>query len=321
MKKPDPIEQTLDRLSQLCDEPKQVVVEELRRALNHRSNLVAAKAAKIAGELRLTELMPDLAAGFERFMADPVRLDKRCAAVTEAAAALYEMDCLDPQIYLRGIRHVQFEASYGPPVDEAAKLRAQCALGLIRTSHPDAFPNVVDLLADPQPQARIGAVRALAACGGEKGVLLLRFKVLTGDREAEVLGECFAGLLEADFDRSLEFVRRYVDSEDEEIAETAILALATQRRPEAFAVLREKWERTVTGSLRQTLLAAMGTARLDEATDFLLGLVGEASVPTAVEVIKTLAHYHNDERVRAAIKKIVDARNDRQLAAAFQAEF
>ena len=321
MKKPDPIEQILDRLSQLRGEAKPVAVAELRHALRHRSNLVAAKAAKIGGELRLTELLPDLSECFERFMADPARLDKRCAAVTEVVTELYQMDCLDPAIYLRGITHVQFEASFGKPVDEAAKLRAQCALGLVRTNHPEAFTRIVDLLADPEPQARIGAIRALAACGGDKGILLLRFKVLTGDREAEVLGECFTGLLEADFERSLELVRGYVDAEDDEIAETAILALGMQRRAEAFAVLRDKWERTVDHSLRKTLLTAMATARLDPATDFLIELVQGASVPTAVETIKALAHYHNDERVRSEVKAAVEERSDKPLIDAFRQEF
>jgi HEAT repeat protein len=321
MPKPDPIEQLLDRLSQLRTEPKSVVLPELQKTLKHRSNLIAAKAAKIAGELRIAELVPDLVNAFERFMADPAKLDKRCAATTEIVAALYEMDTLDPALYLRGIVHVQREASYGPPVDVAAKLRAQCALGLVRTNHPEALTRVVDLLADPEPQARIGAIRALAACAGDNGALLLRFKVLIGDSNPDVLSECFTGLLESDFSGSLGLMRRLIESENESTAESAILALGTQRHSEAFAILREKFERTIGADLRKTLLTAMATMRIDEATGFLISLVGDASIPTAVETVKALARYHNEERVRTAAQSAAAARGDSRLSKAIADEF
>ncbi|HUN80837.1 MAG TPA: HEAT repeat domain-containing protein, partial [Phycisphaerae bacterium] len=240
---------------------------------------------------------------------------------TEIVSALYQMDYLEPEIYLRGIRHVQLEGSFGPPVDEAAKLRAQCALGLVRTTHPEVMPRVVDLLADPEPHSRIGAIRALTACGGDRGALLLRFKAHVGDPEADVLGECLAGLLQSDFEQSLELVRKFVDSEDDDIAEVAILTLGQQRHPEAFAILREKWERTVDAEKRKTLLTAMATARLDEATDFLIGLVGEAGVLTAAETIKVLARYHNDEKVRERVKAAVEERGERKLEDALRESF
>jgi HEAT repeat protein len=321
MKKVDPVEQMLDRLSELRGQRTPAAIEEFRRALKHRSNLIAAKAAKIVRELRITELLPDLIECFARFMRDPAKLDKRCAAVTEVVSALYEMDYLEPEIYIRGIRHVQLEASFGPPVDEAAKLRAQCALALVRTLHSEALPRVVDLLADPEPQARIGAIRALAACGGDKGALLLRFKARIGDREANVFGECLAGLLHADFDHSLELVRNFVDNEDDEIAEVTILTLGQQRRPEAFEILREKYERTVDRSLRKTLLTAMATARLDQATDYLIRLIGDAEGPTAAEVVKLLARFHNDQGIRERVKTAVDNRREKLLTEAFHQEF
>lgn len=321
MKKADPTEQFLDRLSQLRADRSATAVDELRQALQHRSNLVAAKAAKITGELRITDLVSDLVTSFNRFMRDPAKLDKRCAAITEIATALYDMDYLDPGLYLRGIRHVQLEASFGPSVDEAAKLRAQCALALVRTQHAEVFPRVVDLLADPQPQARIGAIRALATCGGEKGTLLLRFKARIGDREADVFGECLSGLLDADFDDSIELVRQFVDSENDEIAEVAILTLGQQRRSEAFAILREKWQNTVDAATRKTLLTAMATARSDEATEFLIQLVADTGIATATEIINSLARYHNDERVREQLRAVVQERGDKKLIDLFRQEF
>jgi hypothetical protein len=127
---------------------------------------------------------------FNKLMADAPQLDKRCAATTEIVSALYELNYEEPAPYFTGLKHVQMEASFGPPVDEAAKLRAVSAQGLVRTRHPDALTEVMQLLVDREPAARIGAVRALAVNGGEAGLLLLRLKVLTGDAESAVLGVC-----------------------------------------------------------------------------------------------------------------------------------
>src|SRR3954447_1215379 len=170
MKKTDAIEQALERLAALRTESDAAVVAaELRKALKDRSNLVVAKAAKIAGELRVAEVIPQVVAAFERLMANPAKLDKRCAATFEIASTLHALDYTEPEVYLRGIRHVQKEASFGPPVDEAAKVRAQCALGLVRTRHREALTEVTELLADKEAHARVGAIRALALNGGEAG--------------------------------------------------------------------------------------------------------------------------------------------------------
>jgi hypothetical protein len=226
----DPIEQALNQLACLkAIPPSPELIHKLRSFLRNRSNLVVAKAAKISGEGRLTVLIPDLVAAFHKRMADPQRLDKRCAAVTEIVAARYEMDYLEPDVYRTGIAHIQIEPSYGDPIDVAAQLRGLCAQGLVRTSQPGALAAAVSLLVDPEPPARIGAARALASNGGDSGELVLRLKVLTGDREPEVLAECFTGLLASPSDAVLDFVARFIDSEDEAVAEVAILTLGAAR--------------------------------------------------------------------------------------------
>src|SRR5215467_506900 len=140
MKKVDPTEQALDRLAILRNEAASpAIVQELRAFLKNRSNLVIAKAAKVAGKARMMELVPDLVEAFERLMKNPAKLDKGCSALTEITDALYEMDYVEPEIYLRGIHHVQMEGSFGPPVDAAAKLRGLSALGLARTRFPNAL--------------------------------------------------------------------------------------------------------------------------------------------------------------------------------------
>ncbi len=312
----DPVQSGLERLSELrtVNDPS-VVATELRKALRDRSNLVVAKAAKIAGEMSVKDVVPELVAAFERLMVNPAKLDKRCAATHEIATALYALDYTEPEVYLRGIRHVQKEASFGPPVDEAARLRAQCGMGLARTAYPEVMSALADLLCDKEPQARVGAIRALATNGGEAGWLLLRVKALTGDDDPEVMAECFAGLLAADFARSLPFVAKFMDDERDAVAESAILSIGAQRRIEAFEVLREKWDRSVYSDARKTLISALGMLRVDEATEFLLELLESASVATAEEIVRVLVTYHGENRVMERLKKIVESRGSEELSA------
>jgi HEAT repeat protein len=209
------------------------------------------------------------------------------------------------------------EASFGPPVDEAAKLRAQCALGLVRTRHPQAMTAVANLLADKQPHARVGAIRALATNGGEAGILLLRYKAIIGGDDPEVLAECFTGLLASDFTRSLPFIATFMDSEDEDVSQSAILAIGSQHRPEAFSALREKWDRSLYSEIRGTLLTAVAMVRVDEATDFLIELLGSSATPTAIQVTRVLAAYHREERIRERVKEVIQERGSVELRTAF----
>jgi hypothetical protein len=321
MKKPDPIETALDKLADLRKADRELAARELRAYLGNRSNLVVAKAARVAGELRISELVPDLCAAFNRFMKNPQQLDKRCVAITEMTSALYEMDYREPEIYRQGLKHVQKEGSFGPPVDTAAAMRGMSAQGLVRTGYINALAEVVQLLVDPEPPARLGAVRALASNGGDAGVLLLRLKVLTGDTEPEVLGECFAGLLAAAPEQSLSFVAKYVDDQDETTSEVAAWALGESRLPTAFAVLKEKWERTVGRSSRQVLLAAMAASRLEESIEFLRSLLETRSSQTAADVIAALAIYKGNESIKESVASVVRRRCDKALIDKFEHHF
>lgn len=322
MSKPDPVQRALERLGELRHSSlSDQVISELRHGLHNRSNLVIAKAAKVAGELQAKALVPDLVAAFHNLMADPLRLDKRCAALTKIVTALYELDCDDPDPYLVGLRHIQLEGSFGPPVDVAAKLRGLCAQGLLRTRYPNALDEVVRLLVDREPEARIGAVKALATNGGEAGFLLLRLKVHIGDREPEVLAECFAGLLAAAPERSLTFIGEYVDAADEAVAEVAILALGESRNERALEILKDKWQRTVRGPLLHVLLVAMACSRLEPAVAYLLSIAAEADPRTAAQAIEALATYRSSERVRSSLQKVVQQRNQQVVTAAFARHF
>jgi HEAT repeat protein len=321
LKKPDPVEQALDRLAVLKNEAVgPSVVTELKTFLKNRSNLVVARAAKTIGQIHATELAPELVAAFHRLMENPSKLDKGCAAAMEIVSALYELDYVEPEIYLLGIHHVQMEGSFGPPVDAAAKLRGISALGLARTRHPAALDEIVSLLVDEWPEARIGAVRALATNGGSAGALLLKFKILTGEKDPDVLVECLSGLLAA-AERSLPFVGSLMDSGDTNLAEAALLALGSSRLPGALSLLTSKWERAAAGPLRKIVLMAIAMVRSDAAIEFLLTLLAESTSAIAKDVIAALALFRDNERVRGQVESVVTRRNEKSVDEAFRQTF
>jgi len=321
MSKSDPIEGALNAIGELRGSSSERLTKELPKYLKHRSNLVVAKAAKLAGELRVSQIVPDLVNAFDRLMKDPAKLDERGAALTEIVAALYELDYLEPNLYRQSLRHVQREGSYGPPVDTAAKLRGISAQGLLRTRHPRRLEEVLPLLVDLEPAARLGAVRGLATNGGDAGLLLLRLKVLTGDADPDVLGECFSALLSAVPEQSLPFVVPFIDSDSESTAEAAIWALGETRLQAALDVLREKWERTLDRDMRKVLVSAIAASRLPQSLDFLYAQLRQANLQTATDVLEILAPYAASEAITRAVHSAIEERGQKSLMESFRQQF
>jgi len=222
----DAVEERLEALAHLRRDPDpDALVAGLRSALHDPSAQVVARAARLAAELARPELGPDLAAAFHRLLDNPRTRDPGCAAKTSLAAALVDLGLPEVEALRRGIRHVQWEPVYGGRVDAAAELRAHCAVGLAATAVREIMSDLADLLADPEPVARSGAIRAIAASGRVEGPALLRFKARLGDDDGGVLGEAYAALLAIDPEASLEVVAEALDHEDDVVAEAAALAL------------------------------------------------------------------------------------------------
>lgn len=281
----------------------------MARHLNSKTNLLAAKAARLAGEWEAAEWAPELVAAFERFLVNPETTDKRCEAKIEILKTLCKLEHPSPAIFLRGIRHVQMEASWGKAVDTAAEVRALSAMGLAQTNYPDALEAILPLLLDQERDARIGAVRAIGASGLPGDTLLLRLKALSGD-EPEVLGECLGALLRAAPDSSVEFVAQFLDRHDEAVAEAAALALGDSRVEMAFEVLRDAFERTRVRSRRRTLLVAVALLRRERAIDHLLDLVKNGDDQTSADAAAALALYAQDPNLR---ERLDQARNARSI--------
>lgn len=289
--------------------------------LRNKSNFVVAAAAATAERLEAGVLAADLVEAFERLIPNAAKLDPGCKATIAIAQALVQLEDAAARVFFAGIRHVQKEGSYGPPVDVAAPLRGLCARGLARMGHPDALLECVTLLADPEIPARVGAIRAIADSGRPDGVLLLRLKALLGDKEMEVTAECFGALLSLDPAGSLEFVAKFLHSGAEELAEQAALALGESRLPAAFPILSEAWENGGAREQRRTLLVAIAMLRNDEALEFLLTRLRDESGPVAADALAGLAFYARDEAIMARVQEIISQCGDVALEAVFAREF
>jgi HEAT repeat protein len=301
--------------------PRPAAATELRPYLRHKSNLVVAKAAKLARDFELPELQPELAAAFERFMHDPAKTDRGCSAKTEIAGALEALGATEAAVFLAGIHHVQMEGSFGPPVDTAPALRAACAMGLVHMNHPDAVVEIVTLLMDREVDARIGAVRALAYSGGPEAVPLLRLKALQPDPSVDVIGECFTALLAITPGASVDFVAPYLDAPDAAIAEAAALALGESHHSGAIEALKDRWRPFVPEPLRRSLLTGLALARAENAFEFLYSLIETSSETIGAEVISSLAVYRHDDRIRSRIGALVASRPSKVLQAALDTGF
>ncbi len=124
------MERKLEALGALRLSP-QDAAEPLRKALKDRSNYLVSKAAALAAELHLTELVPDLVQAFDRCMLDAVKTDPQCWAKNAIVKALKDLNHDDPAVFLRGMEHVQMEPVWGGSVDTAIVLRGACALALV----------------------------------------------------------------------------------------------------------------------------------------------------------------------------------------------
>jgi HEAT repeat protein len=284
--------------------------KQMAKALAAKSNLVAAKAARIAGDALWTEMTEGLVAAFGRFLKRGAEADKGCVALKAIARALFNFDYDGAELYLDGMRHVQMEGQWGGSFDAAAELRAICAMGLANTRFPGKLRALVDLLADTEWQARAGAVRALAAVGSEAAVLLLRFKALSGDEEPEVVADCFSGLLSAEGGEAVSFVASFADSKDEEVNEAAILALGSSRRADAIEWLQAKYLLIADPARRKTILIALATSRTDGAFDFVIGLIRNGSRHTMEAALAAMAINRDDPSIQARVEAAMQARDN-----------
>jgi hypothetical protein len=262
---------------------------ELVKALSHRNNLIVARAATLALHHQLTDLVPNLAEAFPRFLQNAAKSDPQCWAKNAIAKTLAAFEYQESELFLSGIRHIQLEPGWGGSNDTAGALRGTCALALVQCRELNSHRlliHIVPLLADKDLPVRINAVRAIEQVGNDSAALLLRLLAEFPSDEPELLGACYSGVLALEGSRAIDWVARFLAREDDSGAEAA-MAIAQTHTPEAFQRLRSTFGAARDPWFRDTLLASIALTRQQEATDWLLDLVAhdEANADRAQEAL------------------------------------
>lgn len=278
------------------------------KALAAKSNLIVAKAARLIGHAQWLELNPEMAAAFHRMLAKGAASDKACAAAIAIARALVQSDFDAPDLYLRGIRHVQMEASYGPAIDTAAELREVCAMGLANSTYPHKLRELLPLLVDKEWRVRAGAIRAIGVIGTESASLLLRFKMLSGDKDPEVMSDCFTAILALEGAEGLPLVAGFAESDNSEVREAAILAIGASRRADAVEWLIAKFAATAGKPGRKCILLSLSTSRVEAAIVFLLDLIRNATPAASALAIDALSIHARDRQLSAQVDDAIACR-------------
>lgn len=313
------VEDAFAQLAALKTAGPSVLAETLPKFIGSKVSHIVAKGADLAREKGIKSLQPQLVEAFDRFMERPGETDKGCGAKQAIANALYEMGCDAAETFLAGIHHRQFEGGFGRPSDTAAELRGICALGLVRMAYRDVMSELVDLLADESHQCRIMAARALAYAGRDEGALLLRLKILLGDPVEDVIAECLVALGALARGRALSFIRRYLDSREPVIAESAALAIGEMRTADALSALTEHWARDPFA--RKSLALPIALTRLPQAQEFLTGVVVNDKEEIAAATVEALRIYRHDDGMRDRVRAAVEARALPKLSDVFRRTF
>jgi hypothetical protein len=311
------VEQQIAALNVLRDDPDRPEARALliKALAATRSPLVAA-AANILAEAELAGFDQQLTAALEFWFEQPAKSDPGCSAKTSLVRALYKSGARAHALFLRGIKLLQAEGVWGGAQDTAVELRGLCALALVRSGYFDALYEIAELLADPEPMARVAAAQAIAYSERQDvGVPLLRFKARLGDPDARVMAACFSGLLSLAPDSSLAFVERFIEAEPLEMAEAALLALGEARSPDVLPILKRTAESPLPESLRATAFIALAMLRNDAARKYLVQTVREENATQARLALSALAPYCSMESVRSSVLSALQERRDPQLDA------
>lgn len=307
-----PLEEVLEAVAAAAAEPSPAVARAaLAKALLDPSSHAVSRAATVAKERGLTELEPELCAALKRLLLEPPESDPSCTAKVALVLALSELDRPAWELFARGLSHVQIEPSYAVPggkADTAGGLRGSSAVALAKSRDPGVINALIERLVDPERAARVGAAQALGVLGVRESIGVLRLKVLTEEREPEVISECFLSLLAIDPGPSLTFASEFLERPCElALREAAALAIGQSRGPGALEALERAWAAPRRGELGRAILVAMAILRQPAATERLLEILRSAELPAAAWALGALSVFRGDTLVRARAAAAVEA--------------
>jgi hypothetical protein len=272
-------------LETLREAPTDVAELALRKTLQQSNNFLTSKAAKVAAELNLTALIPDLAATFHRLLThkDTHKSDPQCWAKNALAKALATFEYQEQNLFLLGTRHIQLEPVWGGSSDTAGPLRGTCALALVQCrglNSTQLLAYLTSLFRDKELPVQLNAARAVEQVGSDAAMLLLRLRAELPSKDPELLGACYSGVLRLEGPGAIPWAAKFLVPQDDAAAEAAI-AIAETRTPEAFSTLKTTYETAADHWFRTTLLTAIALTRQDEAFIWLLDLVEQETRDSA----------------------------------------
>jgi hypothetical protein len=304
--------------------PDAAQVEFLRKSLAHRNNFIVSKAAKLVTDTELVALLPDVLTAYDRYFTDAAKTDPKCWAKDALSKALVKLGHRHSGEYLRGMRHHQMEASFGPPVDAAGALRGTCTHALVDCpgiSDADLLTALLEPLTDIDKTVRMEAARAISQVGGVSAMLILRLRAMLGpgqpeQEEPEVLGEVYRSLLSLEGVQAISIVASRLEPGDDLAAEAAY-ALADLRSPEALQPLVSRFNDGADTWFASVLLSAIALTRLPQAIDFLVSII-EQDRREAAAAIEAIGRIIPNPELRARIKQAVDQAGSPRLQQAFR---
>ena len=286
----------------------------VKKMLGNRSNLLVAKAARLAGDGGLAELTPDLIAAIERSFINAVKTDSGCWAKNALAKALVKLEYRSKDVYLRGMRHHQLEPVWGGQEDTAGALRSTCTHALVDCpgiSDAELLTALLEPLTDSDKTVRIEAARAIGQVGGVSAALLLRLRALLGKDEPEVLGAVYSALLDLEGVQAIPLVAQYLEEGDDVAAEAAF-ALSENRSQAALAALLARLRAGADAWFGSVMLSAIALTRLPEAMDYLIAQIARET-REAASAIEAIGRIAPNEELRARVEQAVEQADSPRL--------
>ena len=318
----DQVERKLEHLKEMrASGASDVTLQELRKALRDKVNVVVAKAADILGEWQAVTLLPDLLEAFSRLLDHP-EADQQCWGKNALSKSIKNLGYSESALLLRGLKHHQYESVWGGKVDTAGALRATCAFAIVQCvdiPRHAILVHLVDALADSDARVRADGLRALAQMGGRDVELLLRLKAHAGDQDIRVMGQVFECILQMEGNPAVPFIAEFLRHTNEEVSDEAALALGASRLQVAADLLIQKWTDSKLKHTQSILLRAISVSRLDSALSFLIDQVRISRATIAEDALRALELHKDSEEI---VKRIEDAIGSRdELHALFEKEF
>jgi hypothetical protein len=287
-------------------------VEVLRGAVRSPDGVVIAAAARVVADDRVVALVDELVPAFERLLQDPVKRDPGCRGKIAIVKAMHALDHWDDRVFVVGLRHTQPEGwatATGQRDDTAAELRGLCGLAHAQFARGDALDVLAALLADPERTTRVGAAHGLGDAGRPDASALLRYKLLLGDPDPEVIAACVESLLSLARESSFDFLVGFLADHDER-AESVALGLGGARLAGAFEPLVAWCIGCKPEQRRRVGHLALALLRSDTANNHLLDAVRGHARPDALSAATALATFKDDTTLADSLRQAARTRND-----------